>query len=190
MIFYGAIINSNQPTLEEAMQSLNLNKLSNVHILVDKNNFKLKLYSDSVLVKTYKVALGRNRSSIKKDSTFFVTPTGKYLVCKIGKHPLYYKILMLNYPNLKDAAEALKRNVISKDEYRRIIRNQNKYPCSYSKTRLGGGIGIHGIGKYDFVFRNLPFIFNWTKGSIAISNSDLDELIKVIKIGTEVEIIN
>jgi hypothetical protein len=53
---------------------------------------------------------------------------------------------------------------------------------------LGGNIGIHGIGKLNFLFKNLPFVFNWTDGSIAISNEEIDELCGVIKKGTKVTI--
>jgi len=53
---------------------------------------------------------------------------------------------------------------------------------------LGGDIGIHGIGRLNFFFKNLPFVFNWTDGSIALSNENIDELISVVKVGTKIVI--
>lgn len=53
---------------------------------------------------------------------------------------------------------------------------------------LGGNIGIHGIGRLNPIFKNLPFVYNWTDGSIAISNESLDELLSVINTGTQVVI--
>jgi len=35
----------------------------------------------------------------------------------------------------------------------------------------------------------LPFPFNWTNGSIAITNEDIDEISKFIKIGSPVKIV-
>ena len=60
--------------------------------------------------------------------------------------------------------------------------------CTSDKTILGGNIGIHGIGRYDYFFKNLPFVYNWTDGSIAVSNEDIDELYTAVKKGTEVVI--
>ena len=53
---------------------------------------------------------------------------------------------------------------------------------------LGGEIGIHGIGRLNYIFKNLPFVYNWTNGSIAMSDEDIDELYSVVKLGTKVVI--
>jgi len=53
---------------------------------------------------------------------------------------------------------------------------------------LGGNICIHGIGRLNSIFKNLPFVYNWTDGSIALSNESLDEILSVIKTGTQVVI--
>ena len=53
---------------------------------------------------------------------------------------------------------------------------------------LGGNIGIHGIGRLNSIFKNLPFVYNWTDGSIALSNEDLDEILTVINTGTNIVI--
>ncbi len=54
---------------------------------------------------------------------------------------------------------------------------------SYLETELGNNIGIHGIGRLNFIFKNLPFIYNWTDGSIAVSNENIDEIYSVAKKG-------
>ena len=94
--------------------------------------------------------------------------------------------MYLNYPTKKDAAEALKNGVISKEEFNTL--NLAKSDCPPSNTRLGADIGIHGIGEYDFIFKNLPFAFNWTNGSIAMSNENIDELFSVVTLNTHVDI--
>ena len=49
-------------------------------------------------------------------------------------------------------------------------------------------IGLHGTGKLNFIFKNLPFAYNWTSGSVAISNEGIRELAAIIKKGTKVVI--
>jgi hypothetical protein len=53
---------------------------------------------------------------------------------------------------------------------------------------LGGNLGLHGIGKFNFIIKNLPFVFNWTNGSIALSDEDIDEIFSIVKVGTKVVI--
>lgn len=170
------------------MKIKGINKFENAWIRIDRRNFKLELYSDKILVKTYKAVFGKNNSIVKTSANDFVTPIGEYHICDIDVHSKYHKFLKLNYPNEKDAAEALKQGYISQDECVRILEALKRNDCPPADTKLGSNIGIHGIGEYDFIFRNLPFTFNWTNGSIAVSNKNIDELYSVVKIGTPVKI--
>jgi murein L,D-transpeptidase YafK len=185
LIFYGMILNAREIPLKKAMEKAKLRKLQNVKIVINRNTYELKLFSDSVLVKTYKAVFGRNKSNIKNGNDM-ATPRGKYKICRITRTSEYYRFYFLNYPNTKDAAEGLKKKLIDKDNYLRIVKALEKGNCPPQNTTLGGKIGIHGIGKYDFIFRNLPFVFNWTNGSVALSNEDIDELAPYLKIGTPV----
>jgi murein L,D-transpeptidase YafK len=120
----------------------------------------------------------------------FITPTGKYRICRIDTDYVYYKKLFLDYPNIADAAEALRMQIITKDEFIAISNSITNDGCSNEFTELGSDIGIQGIGEYNEVFKNLPFVFNWTNGSIAVSNENIDELLSVVNIGTKVTIKN
>lgn len=186
MVFYGFILNTKEESLEILLREKNIENIKNVYLVVDKANFKLEFYADSILIKKYKISLGRNRSKNKKEKNDQVTPTGVYEICSIIQNCPYYRSFKLNYPNEKDAAEAFKNNYISYKEYVSIVQAAQNGDCPPENTRLGSDLNIHGIGKYDFIFRNLPFVFNWTNGSVAISNKNMDELIKVINIGTKV----
>ena len=46
-------------------------------------------------------------------------------------------------------------------------------------------IGIHGIGNGDIEVHKE---YNWTNGCVALTNEEIDELVKWINIGTPVEI--
>jgi murein L,D-transpeptidase YafK len=187
-ILYGVILNLRENTLEEAMIAKGVTRLNDVHLIIDRKNYRIELYSDKQLLKTYKAAFGKNSSTIKISSTDNVTPLGDYKICGVDTLTKYHKILHLNYPNELDAGEALRRGYIDKTEFEVIVLAANKNECPPRGTKLGNEIGIHGIGTYNVIFKNLPFIFNWTNGSIAVSNENIEELYSVVKIGTPVKI--
>jgi murein L,D-transpeptidase YafK len=188
-VIYGIILNASEPSLPEAMVSKGLRYLVNVSIQIDRKKYTLDLYSDTILVKTYKAVFGRNSSPNKTYTNDDATPVGNYEICSIDTANQYYKMLRLNYPNKKDAMEALQMKLISKNNYDDIVDKVETGNCPpiLNKNLL---IGIHGIGKLDFIFKNLPFVYNWTNGSIAVSNEDIDEIYSATRIGTEVVIKN
>jgi murein L,D-transpeptidase YafK len=188
VVLYGIILNSREYTLAEALSEKGLTELTDVHLIVDRKNYKIELYSGKTLVKTYKAAFGKNINTLKTAANDDVTPIGEYIICSIDTVSKYRKFFHLNYPNEHDAAESLKEEYINKDEFDAIILAHKKNECPPKETQLGSDIGIHGIGKYNIIFKNLPFSFNWTNGSIAVSNENVDELYSVVKIGTPVKI--
>lgn len=190
IIVYGIILNLREISLAEAMNEKNINEIVNPVIAVDRRDYTLSLYSDSILVKKYTAVFGRNSGSVKLSKNDFITPSGEYKICRIDTNDVYYKKLYLNYPNIADAAEALKLNLITRSEFLAISNNIKESGCSFEYTVLGSDIGIQGTGEYNLIFKNLPFVFNWTNGSIAISNENIDELMSIVEIGTEVIIKN
>lgn len=188
LILYGIILNSGELTLEEALKEKNLSKIENLKIIVDRSSYRLQIYSGNIFIKSYKSVFGKNSSNLKTSANDLVTPLGEYKICAINNNHRYHKFLQLSYPNEQDAAEALKRGYISNEEFEIISDAINRNNCPPKETKLGSSIGIHGIGEYDLIFRNLPFTFNWTNGSIAISNKNIEELSSIVKIGTPVKI--
>ncbi|MCX7875420.1 MAG: L,D-transpeptidase [Melioribacteraceae bacterium] len=189
MILYGMLLNINDISLYEVLKEKGISKIENPIIVIDRKKFLLHLFDDELLIKTYKASFGKNQSVIKINKNDNVTPIGEYKICEKKISSKYYKELKINYPNINDAAEALKRNYINKDEFDAINLAHKKDECTPEETNLGANISIHGIGEYDIIFRNLPFTFNWTNGSIAVSNKSIDELYNVVKIGTPVKIL-
>ena len=167
MVVYGVVLNLRQVTLAEAMSSKNITNLNNVQIV-----------------------FGKNRNKMKTSANDFVTPSGEFQICRIDTNTQFHKFLQINYPNIRDAAEALKDGYITKAEHDLIVNQIKQNNCPPENTTLGANIGIHGTGKYNFIFKNLPFIFNWTNGSISVSNENIDELYHIVKIGTPVRIKN
>ena len=189
-LIYGVFLNFREVSLTQKMNEKNIKQINNASIYIDRRNYSLKLFSDTLEIKAYKVVFGRNSSSNKISKDDFITPTGNYIICKIDTHYIYYKKFSLNYPNLQDASEALRNKIITQKEFKEIYKSLSESGCSFGDTPLGSNISIHGIGEFNIIFKNLPFVFNWTNGSIALSNEDIDELYNVVKIGTKVIIRN
>jgi murein L,D-transpeptidase YafK len=188
VIVYGIIINSMENSLYEEMLEKGFTQLNNVNILVDRKNFTLSIFEDTVSIKTYRVSFGRNTSAPKSKLSDGATPVGEYNICDIDTAHKYYKYLKLNYPNISDAADGLRRGIITQRQFDQIKFEYYYEGCPKLETDLGGNIGIHGIGRLNYIFKNLPFVYNWTDGSIALKNESIDEILSVTGKGTKVVI--
>lgn len=188
VVVYGIILNLRTVPLKESMMQKGYRELSDVNIVIDRTNYTLSVYEDTVFIKSYRASFGRNLSDKKKSNEDGATPVGLYKICSINNNHTYHKFLKLNYPNLDDASEALRKSIITQKQFNQLKFEFYYEDCTNSETVLGGNIGIHGIGRLNPIFKNLPFVYNWTDGSVALCNEDLDEIISVIKVGTQVVI--
>jgi len=187
-ISYGILLNLRENSLQQEMTLKGITKIENPRIVINRNTFELSLYSDTILVKKYRAVFGRN-SQQKSSAGDNATPMGTYKICEILPSHKYWKFLKLTYPNLEDVEAGLANGSINQNEYEKLRFDNNYGDCVNATTKLGGNVGIHGIGALNFIFKNLPFVFNWTDGSIAVSNENIDELYNVVTKGTEVVII-
>jgi murein L,D-transpeptidase YafK len=184
IIIYGLILNSREVDLQEILRKKSITGLENVHLIISRSSFSIDLYSDSLLIKSYKAAFGKNRKGVKIKLNDNITPVGKFIVCRKDSSHKYHKFLKLDFPNEDYLAAKFKNGYISENDYYDMLENLKKGSCDDFLT--ADEIGIHGIGEYDFIFRNLPFVFNWTNGSVAVSNRDIEELFSITLVGTEV----
>ncbi len=136
-------------------------------IIVDKLKHSLTLYRSGKKVRSYRADLGFNFINDKYYSGDNATPEGKYkIIKKKGKgQSIYYKALLLNYPNHED--------------WKRFDLAKSRGSIS-PIARIGGMIEIHGDGG-----RNN----DWTEGCVALSNQDMDELFAAVGVGTPVTIV-
>ena len=188
VIIYGVILNLREVPLSEAIYNKGFRQLNEPNLVVDRRNYTVNLYEDTVLIKSYRASFGRNLKEKKRTSGDGATPVGVYKICNIENENLYYKFLRLNYPNLDDAAEALRKSWITQKQFNELKFDFYYEECTDPNTILGGNIGIHGIGRLNYIFKNLPFVYNWTDGSIAVSNESIDEISSIVKKGTKVVI--
>ncbi len=126
-------------------------------IVVNKSERLMTVYSNKKVVKTYKIALGGNPIGKKQFEGDLKTPEGLYYIDAKSAISKYHKNLNVSYPNKDDI----------------------EYAKAHGKN-VGGDIKIHGlpnnISEEDYRSSD------WTLGCIAVTNSEIDELFKHIKI--------
>lgn len=152
--------------------------LANPILYVQKQERRLLVVDDKVLVRDYPVALGPRPKGDKCLRGDGRTPEGDFFICVKNPSSKYHKGLGLNYPSPKHAEEAYRLGVISRDEYFRIVQANERKTLPPDNTCLGGDIFIHGGGLGE----------DWTLGCVALRNSDIDELYEAIRVGTPVKI--
>jgi hypothetical protein len=135
-------------------------------VIVDKSAHTTYLIKAGRIVHRYDCDLGFNPSRQKSFAGDAATPEGKYRVVKVKKSgSRYYKALLLDYPNERDRArfrENRQRGIIPHD------------------AKIGGLIEIHGEGGREV---------DWTEGCVALSNQDMDHLMRFVREGTAVTIV-
>jgi len=147
-------------------------------LYVQKQERRLLVVDDKVLIRDYPVALGPQPKGDKCLRGDGRTPEGDFFICVKNPSSKYHKGLGLNSPSPRHAEEAYRLGAISRSDYTRIIQANEKMTLPPDNTSLGGDIFIHGGGLGD----------DWTLGCIALRNSDIDELYEVIRVGTPVRI--
>jgi L,D-peptidoglycan transpeptidase YkuD (ErfK/YbiS/YcfS/YnhG family) len=134
-------------------------------IIVNKAAHKAHLVRAGKLVRSYECEVGYNSARQKAFAGDGATPEGKYHVVHANNGSKYYRALMLDYPNASD------RRRFQENKSRGIISRH---------ARIGKNIEIHGGGG-----RNE----DWTDGCVALTNEDMNSLMRSAAAGTPVTIV-
>jgi tetratricopeptide (TPR) repeat protein len=134
-------------------------------ILIEKKDRRLTLISKGKVIKTYKIALGGNPNGPKERQGDNKTPEGTYVIDSRNKDSRYHLSLHISYPNEKDKKRAKELGVSP-----------------------GGNIMIHGIKNGFSWIGDFHTERDWTKGCIAVTDEEIEEIDKLVPKGTIVEI--
>jgi tetratricopeptide (TPR) repeat protein len=134
-------------------------------ILIEKKERRLTLISKNRVLKTYKIALGGNPNGPKERQGDNKTPEGTYIIESRNKDSRYHLSLRISYPNEKDKKRAKELGVSP-----------------------GGDIMIHGIKNGLSWIGDSHSGFDWTRGCIAVTDEEIEEIDKLVPLGTIVEI--
>jgi murein L,D-transpeptidase YafK len=125
----------------------------------------MTLYAGDKVLKVYRVWLGRGPGKAKLQQGDNETPEGTYTITGRNAHSAAYMSLRISYPNAADRERARKLGVDP-----------------------GGDIMIHGLPPGNGWVKPGQQLPDWTFGCIAVSDSEMDELWKVVPNGTPIEI--
>jgi len=134
-------------------------------ILIEKKERRLTLISKGKVLKTYKIALGGNPNGPKERQGDNKTPEGTYVIDSRNRDSRYHLSLHISYPNEKDKKRATELGVSP-----------------------GGDIMIHGIKNGFAWVGDLHTEVDRTKGCIAVTDEEIEEIDKLAPNGTIVEI--
>lgn len=134
-------------------------------IVIEKKERRLTLFSKGQILRQYKIALGGNPDGPKERQGDNKTPEGTYVIDSRNHGSLYHRSLHISYPNDKDKKRAKELGV-----------------CP------GGDIMIHGIKNGFSQVGESHTLVDWTKGCIAVTDEEIEEIDKLVPLGTIVEI--
>lgn len=134
-------------------------------IVIVKSDRTMTLMSGERVVRIYKVALGKNPVGLKTRQGDHRTPEGLYAVDAKKSQSRFHLALHISYPNEVDRKRAQQENV-----------------------NPGGDVEIHGIENGLGWLGGLHRHVDWTDGCVAVTDSEIDEVWKVVAVGTPVEI--
>lgn len=160
--------------------------VGNVDIVINKSSQELAVKQGDAIIKRYRIATGKGGNGTKRQLGDKKTPVGVYRIIDFKENSQFHFFMQLDYPNLLDAWRGYKENLISAGEFKAITTAYKKGSKPPQDTRLGGYIGIHGIGEENEEKMQIHNGYNWTNGCIALTNQQIIDLKQYVSIGTKV----
>ncbi len=168
------------------MLFISANLQADPEMLIDTSSARLSvLENGKLLLQLDQVAIGRFGATAAKRLGDGKTPIGKYQIGWFKRDSQFHQFIGINYPAPADAKRGLSSGIIDQKAYQSIMTSHRQHEVPPQNTKLGGFLGIHGLGQADLTVHKR---YNWTRGCIAITNEQLDELLPWIKKGMWVEI--
>jgi murein L,D-transpeptidase YafK len=134
-------------------------------IIILKSARSMTLLSGGKVLKKYKVALGSVPVGPKRVEGDHKTPEGDYVIDAKNSQSQFHLSLHISYPSAADQQKA---------------RSMGQSP--------GGAIMIHGLARPFAYLGPLHRQTDWTDGCIAVTNAEIEEIWKLVPVGTRVEI--
>ena len=134
-------------------------------VVVLKKKRLLLLVKDGEILRKYRVAIGRNPVGSKTRQGDGKTPEGEYVLDRRNPNSRFYRSIHISYPNTNDVNRAQRKGVAP-----------------------GRDIMIHGLPRNYEDVGELHTVTDWTRGCIAVTNAEIDEIWSFVPNGTPIEI--
>lgn len=155
-----------------------------VWVAIDTEDLSLMVMEgDNPLQVFENIAIGSNGPTLARLRDDGTTPLGEFTITEIRPSDRFELFMAFNYPNLEHTERAFLDERIDIEEYRALRYDLDRGLPPPQNTRLGGQLGIHGLGAGDIKVHETV---NWTEGCIALTNEQVEELAKWVVVGTRV----
>ena len=134
-------------------------------ILIEKAARRMTLYDGETAVAVYRIALGFAPAGDKERKGDGRTPEGRYRISFKNPNSQFHLSLKISYPDEKDLAAAAAAGVDP-----------------------GGDIFVHGTPGRRRPYGPGERIRDWTLGCIAVTDAEIEEVWRLVAVGTAVEI--
>jgi murein L,D-transpeptidase YafK len=134
-------------------------------IIVDKAEHRMTLMRGSRVIGVYQVALGKGGLAPKAMEGDGRVPEGVYQITERKGDSQFYKALRVGYPTKAEAEAARKQGV-----------------------NPGSNIMIHGLPNGLGWIGSWHRLRDWTAGCVAVTDAEMDQLWRLVPVGTTVEI--
>ena len=134
-------------------------------LVLEKTAHKLSVYAHGLMLRTYRVSLGRGGLDAKLREEDRRTPEGRYFIDRHNPSSGFHKALHVSYPSPADVARA-----------------------KAGGYRPGGEIMIHGIRNGLGWLGRAHLLVDWTAGCIALTDAEIDDLYPIVPDGTPIEL--
>ena len=134
-------------------------------IVVEKAKRSLTAYSNGKLIRSYRVALGSSPVGAKEREGDNRTPEGEFTIDSRLEKSAFHRALHVSYPGPADIARA-----------------------KAGGYKPGGAIMIHGIANGYGWLGSLHTKTDWTRGCIAVTDDEIEELWRIVPNGTRIQI--
>lgn len=134
-------------------------------VRVYKSKHRMDMLSSGVVIKSYRVMLGRGGKAAKQKQGDNLVPEGKYFLDYKNPYSLFHKSIHISYPNEEDIKRAYEQGVDP-----------------------GGDIMIHGYpNKPNRLFKILKRLglikrVDWTAGCVSVDDEQMDEIFENIEV--------
>ena len=134
-------------------------------LVVEKSAHTLTAYWHHEVIRKYRIALSNQSTGTKTKALDRKTPEGRYVIDSHNLASAFHLALHISYPSPHDLEQA---------------RSGGYSP--------GGDIMIHGIRNGFGWLGAAHRLIDWTAGCIAVTDTEIEELYRVVPDGTPVDI--
>ena len=138
-------------------------------VVVRKSCRTLDVYRYGDRIRSFPAVFGLNGDGRKMYEGDLRTPIGLYAIVDKRAHSRWHHFLLLDYPNLQDL-----------HRYWLGIEDGDIPRAGDHFAGVGGAVGIHGTDKPSLNEKGV----DWTWGCISLANRDIDDLARLVPVGT------